>query len=457
MYKISFTVPLIIILFFLSGNGFAQSKYDETYRNQFHFSVPENTLGSPLTLNYSDSIYQIYFQYNPYNLDKAYYQTGYATSNDLLHWTYKKIIWQQPDDAVDSMNMAPWWGTVVETDNSQKAWISRWGKGIYYTSAEKDEFSDEIATQGLNALKQSDPFVFWHAESEKWLMLAYERTTKTMHVSHSSNGINWQTTQSFQYEYGFPQLIELPVDNKPGLKKWILFSEGGKYQSCAFDGQKLTTEGTIQSFNYGRNIGGSVILNGDGHDKAMLISEIKSSQQADLPSNGDFSFPAEITLLETDGNYQVRLQPAKNIAQLFDKSYSWQNERIYPGLGKNILRRVKGEELYIKGTIQNINSDLFGFLLRSNRGNGGNEISVNVKKKYLTLIRKQVPFEPGNNEVNFEILLDRSVLEIYINDGEYVLSESISPSPEAGNHFITTSGGEIMVKNLEIFRIRSVW
>jgi fructan beta-fructosidase len=458
MNYIRFSALIFTFILFFSAISNGQKKYSETYRNQFHFSIPENKLGSPLNISCNDSIYRLLYQHNPFNLVNAYIHTGQATSDDLLHWKHDRIIWQQPENAADSMNLAPWWGSIAKNGITQIAWITRWDSGIFYIPFNKSgQPEKERSTSGTEKLKHSEPFVFWHDESQKWIMIAYERPEKMMYVLNSGNGIDWNETQSFAYNYGFPQLIELKVENKPDTKKWILVSEGGKFVAGEFNGSTFEYSGQPLTFNQGNNIGGSIILNQGKNKKPIIISEIKSKQQADLPSNGNFSFPAEVTLYKTEGELQLKLNPISSISTLFSKSYSWNDEKVYPGISKNLIRRVKGEELHIKGSIQNVNSDLFGFLFRTNRGKKGNEISFNLKKNLITFLNKQIPFEIINNEVSFEILLDRSVIEVYINNGQYVFSESISPLPEAREHYITTSGGEIIIKDLQIHRLESIW
>jgi levanase/fructan beta-fructosidase len=170
------------------------------------------------------------------------------------------------------------------------------------------------------------------------------------------------------------------------------------------------------------------------------------------------SFPASIQLFETKNEPEIRIEPLKIIKSLSAKSYQWTNEKIYPGLSNsNILRRLKGEEMYIKGEIENINSNAFGLLLRNTREKKGMEFSVLKKQNILNLNNTHIEYNPENALFEFEILIDRSSIEVYIDGGKFVYSTSAEFGEKALYYEIFTSGGEIMIRNLEIHKLQSAW
>ena len=65
--------------------------------------------------------------------------------------------------------------------------------------------------------------------------------------------------------------------------------------------------------------------------------------------------------------------------------------------------------------------------------------------------------EPIDGKIEMEILIDRSTIEIFCNGGENVLSTYFQP--EAGNDDLVlfTQGGELLVKDLTVSKIRSAW
>jgi levanbiose-producing levanase len=95
--------------------------------------------------------------------------------------------------------------------------------------------------------------------------------------------------------------------------------------------------------------------------------------------------------------------------------------------------------------------------LRTDKGERGFEIGFDVKRKLLNVFDSQLPFEMKNDEVEVEILIDRSVVEIFIDNGRFVFSKTFSPIPEMDRYVLNTSGGEIILRKLQIHRVKSAW
>jgi fructan beta-fructosidase len=55
------------------------------------------------------------------------------------------------------------------------------------------------------------------------------------------------------------------------------------------------------------------------------------------------------------------------------------------------------------------------------------------------------------------VFVDRSVVEVFADDGERVLTERIYPSPESGGVEVYSDGGRGRVVSLSIWKLNSVW
>lgn len=454
---------LIQILLIASSFAFSKKKdenikYNETYRNQFHFSPEINKMGSPIALIEYDSTYYLYYQYNPHNLQPGYINWGLATSNDLLHWENHSCVIEQPSIITDSMQQVPWWGSVIKNNNGFTAWISRWNDGIYLTNSVNGiDFANEERTTGTEHLTKCEPFVFWHRQSNKWIMLAYNRSTNYIHILNSANGLNWNETSTFKYNFGFPQLIEMSVDRKIDKTHWVLFTEKSTYMVCDFDGNDLSILSTVKQLDYGRNAGGAIVLNDTHNDRMIFMSEIKSEQLADIASNGTLSIPVEINLYSAPDGIEIRQVPIKTISILNTNEWLWNQKKIYPGINNNPIKKLRGTELHIKGCITNLNSDNYGFTLRSNKSSNGAQVSYNAKQGILTVSNTQFNYVPEKSEMTFELFIDRSLIEIYIDGGKYVCRTPFTPYPESDRYELFTNGGEIILNELIISPLKSVW
>jgi len=433
-------------------------KYDENFRAQFHFSPEINKMGNPISIWKNDTIYQLYFQYNPHNLLPGYINWGLATSTDLIHWKQNGLVIKQPETTTDSMQQVPWWGSVCPVQQGAIAWVTRWNDVIYKTTSTNGiDWEPEIKTTGPDVLLQSEAQVFWHEPSQKWVMVAFDRITTTMVIFNSENGADWEQTSSFNYTFGYPQLFELQVDRKPGDTRWVLATEKGTYMLGNFDGKTFQLETSVRKFNHSKKIGATSFFFDQNNERMLGLSLLEGEQLADLPSNGQLTFPFEFMLHEYETGIEMIQQPIQELQTLHDKMYRWEARKIYPGIKNNLLNGVKGKELHLKGVIDIMNCDQFGFLIRSNKNSEGTEISYNVKKAVLNFLGTQLDYKPANNKIEIELLIDRSSIELLIDGGRYVISYPFTPVPESLRYELFTIGGEIMVDKMEVQQLKSVW
>lgn len=456
-------LKLLVILLICFISAFSASKkeerkYNEVYRPQFHYTPELNKMDRPLSVWVNDTTYFLYYQQNPYNLLDGYINWGLATSSDLLSWEPKGLVIKQPENLSDSMYQVPLTGTVLSKNKGAIALVSRWDDGLYFTKSDDGiRWSEEIKTSGTEMLKKFENCVFWYEPDQKWVMFAFDRETTTMYILNSGDGINWEKTFNFNYNFGYPQFIELNVDRKPDEKLWMLATEKGTYMLGEFNGKSFNPKSSVKRMNYGRNISSSCLFNDPLSGQVINISGMNGEQLADLPSNGQFTFPTVCSLKEFDYGIELVQKPIDAISKLHGKSYSWENKKIYPGLKNNLLKGIKSSELHLKAVIDVMSSDLFGFRIRSGRTTQGTEFSFDLKNEVVNLLGTQMAYESKNGKIEIEMLIDRSTIEVFINEGRYVISYPFEPSPEAKGYELYTVGGEIMVDKMEVYELNSIW
>lgn len=456
----------IILLQFLVITGFAQKDflpnlYHEAYRPQFHYTPDYNNLGNPIAVVKVDTTYQMYYQYNPHNLQEGFINWGLATSTNLQEWEQKNIVIEQPQNITDSMQSAPWAGAICQHNGKFYSWINRWNDGVYMsTGSDGISWDKEIKTTGTDKLKKGESFVTWYEPTQKWIMVAYNRETTTMYLLNSSDGIAWSELSHFNYNFGFPQFFELPVDQKSDDTRWVLATEKGTYVIGNFDGTTFNLESAVQQFNLSKKLKGSVFFKDDSTNDYYVISLLKDEQFPDLPEFGQFSFPLRVSLKQFSDGIKMIQEIPESIKELYvyKKNYEWENKKVYPGTGTNLLKKLKKSEYYIKATIENINSDQFGILVRTNDGNQGADINFNTKKSDFCFMNSRIDnFVLDNSKVELEVLIDRSSVEILMNNGEYVISYPYEPEITLLKYFLYTIGGEINVDYMEAHQLKSIW
>jgi sucrose-6-phosphate hydrolase SacC (GH32 family) len=224
-----------------------------------------------------------------------------------------------------------------------------------------------------------------------------------------------------------------------------------------FDGEKLEILSPFRKFDYGNMVGGSICFTDKQKNRILLLSELKSDQYPDLPSNGQLTFPTELFLHEYATGVELQRHPIEEIKKLIVKTQSWTNKKIYPGLNNNILLGVRGETQHIKGIIDLKSCDQFGFIIRSDKNMNGTEINYSVQQGQFSILGNKFNYKPDNNKIEFEILVDRSSIELFVEGGRYVISSPFVPDLKSQKYVLYTIGGEIMVDQMEVSQLKSVW
>jgi len=437
-----------------------QLPFNETYRPQYHFTAPENRMGSPVALFYLDSSYHLVFQYNPFNLLEGYIHWGHAVSPNLFNWKYDNLLLSQPDTASAPLSAVPWWGSFVRADSQLVCYHNRYQVGLF--SGKYFPLRDTIKETLVSThqdFKIAEPFVFWYPASKQWVMLSYSREEGLLRFYNSSTGKDWNLTGTLPHPVGFPSLHPLTVDRKPDFIKWVLFGEKGTYRIGSFDGKVFIPESELKSFDGNTRIGGSIALANSNpvSDNLIMVSALKSENHPDLPSNGQLTLPFEVSLKEEETGIGLYRKPVDGIKQLFGKTTLIKDKKIYPGLKNNVLSGLKGDSYYFKMKVNLHNSDYFGLLIRCNKTRQGTELGYHVAQKIFNLAGNQINYKPVDKKIDLEVFVDRSSIEVFIDGGKYTISTPFTPDPASNRYELFTNGGEIFIEHLEFCPIRSIW
>jgi fructan beta-fructosidase len=157
--------------------------YDEQYRPQFHYSPNENWMNDPNGLVYYKGEYHLFYQYHPHSKIWVPMHWGHAVSKDLLHWEELPIA-LYPDElgqifsgsaVIDKQNTS---GLKTADEDVMVAIFTHHGEdnekqSIAYSNDRgrtwtKYKGNPVISNPGLKDFR--DPKVFWHVESQKWVM-----------------------------------------------------------------------------------------------------------------------------------------------------------------------------------------------------------------------------------------------------------------------------------------------
>ena len=472
----------------------------ETYRPVYHHTPMYGWMNDPNGMFYKDGVYHLYFQYNPYGSMWANMTWGHSTSTDLTHWTYEgtAIV---PDA----------WGAifsgscVVDKDNT-----AGFGKGAvvaFYTSAKSTPWGD-IQSQSMaysldngktfikyehNPILTSterdfrDPKVFWYAPGKHWVMML--AVGQEMQIYSSGNLKVWKKESSFGAMQGAhggvwecPDLVELPIEGTKE-KKWVLIcnlNPGGPFGGSAaqyfvgsFDGKKFVNESPTQTkwLDWGKDNYATVTWSNAPAGRCITLGWMSNWQYANNVPTTQYrsanTLARDLTLYRVGGELYLKSKPSPEIkkARVEEKKIpTFEVKGNYEVV--SLLADNKGA-YEIEMTIGNKGTSKIDFSLI-------NEKDEKVAM-YYDVVRKQfvmdrsasgivgfsrdfpaVTVAPVRNtdQIHLRLFIDRSSVEAFGEDGEYVMTNLVFPAEPYNRMVFSSDKGSYIVKSMNVYRLQ---
>lgn len=478
--KFSFVLIVFFLTTYISLAEKPEKVFNEIYRPQFHFTPEKNWHNDPNGLIYYSGEYHLFYQYNPFGNEWGYMHWGHAVSTDLVHWEHLPIALFPDNDSKDKEICTAYSGSgIVDNDN-----LTGLQKGdektilLFYTSqkcGQRLAYSNDKGRTWIKYEKNPiipfdptddarDPKVIWHKPSNQYVMVLYRRPNndekqKGISFYTSKNLTEWTFKNHIPGFFECPDLVELSVNRRSDDKKWVLFDGDGSYLIGSFDGEKFKPESPKMKSDFGKNYYAtqtwSNIPESDG--RTIQIAWMKDGDFPGMPFKGQMTFPCELSLKKFTDGIQLIRKPVKEIELLHEKGEIWENKNLIPGINKNLTHGIKGDCMHIIGSFKVKTADSFGFIVRLDKKNNGSEILYNVKNNTLTCMGKTAVVEPVDGTLKLEILLDRTSIEVFANEGKTVMSSCFTAEEKANGLYLFNTGGELFVEKLEIFPIKSIW
>jgi sucrose-6-phosphate hydrolase SacC (GH32 family) len=248
-----------------------------------------------------------------------------------------------------------------------------------------------------------------------------------------------------------PDIFELPVDGDANNRKWVFWGGNGNYIIGTFDGRTFSKESKPLRSEWGRNgyagQSWSDIPSSDG--RRLQILWMSGGRFPSMPFNQQMSFPCEVTLRTFPEGIRLCRQPAREIETIRGRHRHWSDAPVEPG--KNLLEKISGELFEIQAEIDVGDAGELGFTLR------GVPVVYDAKAKKLTCQGKSAPLETIKGRIKLHILVDRTSIEIFANDGKIVMSYSLPIAPENRSLEIFARKGNASLASLDLWHLKSIW
>lgn len=470
-------------------------EYNETYRPQFHFSPEYGWMNDPNGLVYLDGEYHLFYQYNPYGNKWGNMHWGHAVSTDLTSWTYLPTAL-----GIDSLGDIFSGSAVIDVNNT-----AGFGKNamvaIFTSNGKTQQQSIAYSTDkgrtftkytGNPVLPNSgivdfrDPKVSWNEQSKQWVMALATKQTITFYGSPDLK--KWSKLSEFGNEMGAhggvwecPDLFPLTYEGK---NKWVLLvsiNPGGPNGGSAtqyfigdFDGKTFTADNLPYPLwiDYGRdNYAGvtfSNISQADG--RRIFIGWMSNWDYAnDVPTKGfrsAMTVARELTLKSNGKHLILANTPTREVTALRGKVKTIANQSIHKEKSlPDVLSSFNGK-FEIEMTIQRQSSKILGFGLTNADGDYLN-FTFDLEQNMLKVDRRNCglndfsrkyvsePIAPLSTRDSYKVrlLVDKASSEIFINDGETVMTNIVFPTQNFSSLSFFTLNQSWEAEDIKIYEI----
>jgi sucrose-6-phosphate hydrolase SacC (GH32 family) len=273
--------------------------------------------------------------------------------------------------------------------------------------------------------------------------------------------------------------------------KWILYAANGRYDIGQFDGKKFIPESKGIEFNYGNCFYASQTFNNVPEEDGRRIQMAWGiSPMPGMPFNQQMLFPVELTLRTTEDGLRMFAQPIDEIKKIYSKNWIYQEKVIGEG-HHSIMEENVDYGLYdISVEFEIGSAERFGLLIKNI------QITYDINEQKLYCQERYALLKPMDGKIKLRILVDRTTLEIFANDGRiYIpvrtsikisdisvdiskwgtdlnISEFIELYPhkinylasyfkpiiiEKNNILVFSEGGETKLVKMEVHELNSIW
>jgi len=442
--------------------------YRERLRPQFHFTSRRGWNNDANGMVYYEGQYHLFYQHNPYGWSWGNMTWGHAVSTDMINW-------RELGDAFHPDRLGTIFSGSAVVDVNNTAGFQTGNEKVLvciYTSAggtnpmsEDQPFTQSIAYSNdrgktwkvyehnpvvghINGGNR-DPKVIWHEPTSQWVMALY-LDDNTMGFLTSKDLKSWELQSKIKCFHECPELFALPVDGNRNNKKWILYGGSGEYLIGAFDGTQFVSEAGPIPFQHGNCFYASQTFSNipvdDGRRIQMAWGRV---EMPGMPFNQMMLFPVTLTLRTTEEGPRMFAEPVREIEKLHKRKWQWKSEILKPS--ENLLSEVSGELFHIRAELKVGDVGQAGFVILDI------PVVYDVQKQQLSCQNKTTPLKPVDGKIQLELLVDRTSIEIFGNDGRIYMPIGVILADNSKSLEIFTKGGNTEVKSLEVCELNSVW
>ena len=168
-----------------------------------------------------------------------------------------------------------------------------------------------------------------------------------------------------------------------------------------------------------------------------------------MPFNQCMLFPVELTLHATEQGERLRVNPIPEIESLHRQTHS--SEAFTLEAGQKRVLNGSGDLFHIKAEFAVATPGSFGLRIR------GREILYDARQNQLTCLGKTAALKPIDRRIELEILVDRTTLEIFANQGRVYMPMGTIPEENDRGLEVFSREGSVRVESIVVHELNSIW
>lgn len=450
----------------------------------YHFMPDSGWNGVFSGLAYFNGGYNIFYAFNPFIQSPSVQYAGHSFSGDLLRWARMPVA-LAASDFYDSDGI----GSVAVAERGNLLYVLYPGFNKIQTLAQKT-INAAVSNDGVNFIKHADnpvikppkgdfsekrfdyPYL-WKHDDIFYLLIASSNKAETeskLLLYKSKNLLNWELfnviedseNESKIWEY--PAYIEMKGMNgillsykeKDKKSHEVLYKTGIIPGNIDYTNGKFVQKGNFQLLDYGFDYYAPQVQKADGGKYIVFgyLKEYKNNHSSDYISG---ALPRIISCK----NNKLYSEPVPQTASLRESRLSFKNFNIsYP----YVLKGFSGDVYEIDTLIDMKTAKNFSLKLRTSDSEETVLFYDKVKQLFILNREKSGVIISGakgvkvplrNHCIKLHIFVDKSSVEVFINDGEAALSSRIYPS-EKSYGIKMSAFGRAKVKYFNFYKLNVV-
>jgi len=504
-----------LLALLLCANTLHAAAYREPFRPQFHFTPATNWMNDPNGMVFYDGEYHLFYQFNPFGIKWGHMSWGHAVSKDLVRWEHLPVALHEENNVMifSGSAVVDWKNTSGFGKDGKPPMVAIY-TGHYTKKPLQDQQIAYSNDRGRTWTKFTgnpvldigekdfrDPKVFWHEPTRRWVMVVSWPVQRKVRFYSSPDLKRWTHLSDFGPAgstngiWECPDLFPLRVEGRRGVEKWALIvnvgsgapagGSGCQYFVGDFDGQQFKS-GTSGETNaptlwadWARDFYAAVswsdVPKRDG--RRLWLGWMSNWEYAnDVPTapwRSAMSIPRALSLRQTEGQGRWRLlqAPVAEMKKLRGKRTRLALKTLTGQADLGALREAATELFEVESELEPSSNAVFALKLKT----GAAEETVlrfDVLKRQLSLDRTRsgnvgfhkafpgistAPLELIRGRVKVRLFVDTSSIEVFVNDGEVVLTSLILPTAGQRQLELNVEQGELRRASLSAWKLASAW